>query len=411
MRGRSKSVIAKRTRQEWFGRGALAFGAAVLGYFAVSSSLANVVVKSAPALAHSLAPANGAIAARYAQQEFALRPTADPDSPTARIAREALLKEAVAVEALTVLGFQAQLRGDATQSDRLFALSWDLSRRELRSQIWAIEDAVNRGDIAGALHHYDIALRTSSDTHAMLFPVLTAALTEPRIRSGLLRILASQPIWRDAFITYAATSGTEVEGTFRLFVEGRRTGLTVPETEQAAFINTLIGGGKADAAWSYYTRLRPDAERGRSRDPNFTLSTDARAEFDWRIGDEPGLSVAILRTEAGGLVDFSAPPSGGGVVVHQRQLLPPGAYRLEGRSRGIDQPERSQPYWSLTCEDGRELGRVAVENSPKDGGRFAGQFIVPQDCISQVLALMARPSDQSSGLSGQILRALLVPAN
>ena len=97
-------------------------------------------------------------------------------------------------------------------------------------------------------------------------------------------------------------------------------------------------------------------------------------------------------------------------MVHQTELLAPGAYRLTGQSVGIDQPEQSQPYWVLTCQmNGRELGRIRVSNSALNNGRFAGHFSVPENCTVQTLSLVAVPSDDISGVSGQIVRAELVP--
>ena len=96
--------------------------------------------------------------------------------------------------------------------------------------------------------------------------------------------------------------------------------------------------------------------------------------------------------------------------MQQTQLLPPGSYRISGRSRGIDQAERSRPYWVLLCQDGRELGRVEVPNSDVANGEFAGRISVPGDCAVQTLSLIARASDDIAGVSGQIERAMLVPA-
>ena len=131
--------------------------------------------------------------------------------------------------------------------------------------------------------------------------------------------------------------------------------------------------------------------------------------FDWQAGADTRLSAAILRKGESALLDFSVPPSVGGVLVRQTQLLPPGNYRIEGRSQGIDQPERSQPYWTLTCKDGRELGRVALSNSNQNGGDFSGRFTVPERCEVQTLSLVARSTDDIMGVSGQIEKARLVP--
>lgn len=404
------NFFAKRSPKDWFARIALALGLFVAGYFGVKESVANVLVKVNPAQAHLVAPANGVITAADAETVFTAHPVVDERALSIRLARQALRDDPTAVKALNVLGLQAQLRNDTARADRIFSFSTQLSRREIRAQIWAIEDAVSRGDIVGALRHYDIALRTSPDVQAMLFPTLNAALVEPRIRAELLRIFKTKPIWEKNFIAYVAPSGIDPEATMRLFAEGRRSGLIVPEKQRADLINALYNSGKVDLAWDTYKQLRRGVVRNRSRDPHFTVSADSPTIFDWRTGQDPGLSAAIFKSNKGvGLLDFDVPPSNSGVLVRQTELLPAGVYRLEGQSKGIDQPARSQPYWVLTCQDGRELGRVPVPNSAQNGGRFKGSFTVSQNCPIQTLSLVAISSDDISGVSGQIVRAQLVP--
>ncbi|MFV3517295.1 hypothetical protein ACNJD8_22045, partial [Mycobacterium tuberculosis] len=75
-----------------------------------------------------------------------------------RIARQALVQDPTAVAAVATLGINAQLRGDTGPARRIFAYANQLSRRDLRTQLWAIEDAVSRNDIPGVLNNYDIAL-------------------------------------------------------------------------------------------------------------------------------------------------------------------------------------------------------------------------------------------------------------
>ena len=400
---------AKRASREWIARGGLALGLAVLSYIGTASSLAHVVVKADPAQAHLMAPDNGVILADYAQTSFTRRPVKEANSAPANLAREALLAEPTAADALTVLGFQAQLRGDTAQADRIFSYSTAISRRELRPRLWAIEESIARGDIAGALRNYDIALRTSNDALGLLFPSLTAALAEPRIRAALLPVLDSDPVWKDSFLGYIAKTGIEPEGAIALFREGRAIGLEASEDAQANLVNALFGQNKRSEAWAYYRTFRSGARRDLSRDPNFALNTAVKSVFDWQTGTDTRLSAAILQQGNRGILDFSVPPSVGGALVSQAQLLPPGPYRLEGQSRGIDQPERSRPYWSLTCQDGRELGRIVLPNSDQDSGRFTGRFDVPAGCVSQTLTLVARSTDDIMGVSGQIEKARLIP--
>ena len=179
--------------------------------------------------------------------------------------------------------------------------------------------------------------------------------------------------------------------------------------ERSLLVNALISQGKFESAWEFYQSYRPGAQRNRSRDPNFVLQENRPAAFEWRVGDDARLGAAILRQGEGGLLDFSVPPSTGGLLARQMLLLPAGIYRLEGRSRGLEQPQSSRPYWTLICSDGRELGRLPVPNSDERAGRFAGQFTIGEGCKAQTLALIARASDDIMGVSGQILQVRLVP--
>ncbi|MCH2486331.1 MAG: hypothetical protein MK010_01110 [Erythrobacter sp.] len=399
----------QRSSREWIARGALALGFAVMGYIGTASSLAHVVAKADPMRAHLMAPNNGVILAEYAQNSFTRSPAKDSNSTPADLARKALLADPTAAGALTVLGFQAQLRGDTAEADRIFSYSTAISRRELRPRLWAIEESIGRGDIAGALRNYDIALRTSNDAAGLLFPSLSAALAEARIRAALLPILDTDPVWKDSFLDYIAKTGIEPEGAIALFREGRGIGLEASVDAQVNLVNALVGQNKRNEAWAYYRTFQPGVRRDRSRDPNFALATSVKSVFDWQAGADTRLSAAILQQGNSGLLDFSVPPSVGGELVNQTQLLPPGSYRLEGRSRGIDQPERSRPYWSLTCQDGRQLGRVVLSNSDRNSGRFTGRFDVPAGCTSQILTLVARSTDDIMGVSGQVESALLRP--
>lgn len=407
---RSRSELVSFPRRNWVARGALALGLLVLAYQGTVGSLANAVAKVDPARAAALAPDSGVVLARYAQDSFARAPSKDPQSLPARLARRALLADATAADALTVLGFQARLRGDKALADEVFGYSLALSRRELRPRLWAIEEAVEKGDIAAALRNYDIALRTSRDAAGMLYPTLGAALSEPRIRAELIRILATKPAWTEEFAEYVARRGIEPVGFIALLAEGRSLGLNVPDELRAHVVNALVSQDKPDQAWAFYRSYRDNVQRDRSRDPAFTYGGAVRAAFDWQTAVDTRLSVAILSEGKKGLLDFSVPPNSSGELVRQYQVLPKGEYRLHGRSRGLVQPENSRPFWVLSCADGRELGRVVVSDSRTNDGRFAGRFTVPQECRVQILSLMARPNEDIMGMAGQIERVELLPA-
>lgn len=409
--GAMKWNLARRSRRNWAMRAALALGTALLGYLTVTSSLAAVESKRSPALAHALAPGDGQITAALAADLFKNDPVGDRASLPSKLARQAIAQDATAVPAVVVLGTQALLRGERLEGRRLFYFAQSLSRRDFQTQLWFIEDAVTRGDIPSAIKHYDIALRTSRSASTILYPILAAALAERSVRSNLILTLAKNPIWEPSFIAFAIASDTDPRIVADLLAEMRSAKLAVSPEASASIINRLLLVGKADDAWRYYSSLRSGIRTDRSRDPRFGDSPVSMSRFDWVPTENNDIAVMIQRRAGGGLADLSVPGGQGGALLTQAQMLPPGSYLFTTESSGIDQLEAPLLYWTLTCRDGRELGRVSVPPSGQRMVRTTGSFRVPPGCPIQALTLVAQPSGGFTDLTGQIGRAELVPAS
>jgi len=405
-----RATRRRRSATEWMVRGALAIAAAGLGYVSVAHSLAYMIRGSAPERAHALAPWDGRITALVSVKLSGPEASAADRRRAGDLARLALRQDPTAVPAVATLGINAQLRGDTAAARRIFAYSETLSRRDLRTRLWAIEDAVGRNDIPDVLRNYDIALRTSRIAPDLLFPVLASAISYPKIRQALVATLAKKPIWSDQFIGFVSGNGSDTRATANLFEALHRRGITLPLGSQAALIGRLLTEGHADEAWRFYVAITPGANRRIARDSGFTANPASPTPFDWQPVIDSGVSGTIQRSERGGIFDFAVPPNLGGPLLRQTQLLTVGDYTIEGRSIGIEQADDALPYWTLTCGDGRELGRVTIPNSKQANGRFVGRFTVPAGCPVQQLLLVARPSETLSGLSGQIDDVHLQPA-
>ncbi|TCD06725.1 hypothetical protein EYB45_03285 [Erythrobacteraceae bacterium CFH 75059] len=407
-RRRAKSV-SRWPQGHWRRRLPVAAAIAVGAWFGVTGSLANALVRADAGRAHALAPGNGQIAAANAEQMFATRPEADDTSAAAEMARLAIRRDALTPDALTVLAFQAELRGDTALSNRIFAHSTRLSRRELRPQLWAIEQAVSRGDLAGALRHYDIALKVSDTARNTLYPVLANALPEPLVRAGLLARLRPDTVWARSFLDFVAGSGIQPGAAAAFLSEARAAGLEVTKEQREYLVNALFSAGQHDRAWQEYTALRGATPRNRSRDPRFALRTDVRTPLDWQVDADAGTGAAILAEGQVGVVDFAAPPGAGGPVVRQYQYLPPGTYTLEGHFDQLQLGLGSRPFWQLACENGQEIGRVEVPPSAAEATPFAGRLTVSAQCPVQVLTLIVRPVEDIAGVSGRLATAVLRP--
>lgn len=408
LRERRSSKTAGRSVREWTVRALLAGGVLALGYVGVTFSLAQVIAAADPARAYTLAPYDGQLGARLAESRFAEASKTGGPGDAVALARTSLRRDPMAVRALPVLGIEASAAGDARRSQRLLAYAQRLSRRHLQTQVWAIEVAVARGDVTGALTQYDIALRTSRTASDLLYPVLASAITDRPVRIATAAMLSKRPPWGGFFIDFASGNGSSPAATALLFEDLQRHNVPISPSASATLVNRLAASSSIEAAWRFYKSRHPDANAATSRDERLR-GAQTPSLFDWTVVSDANVTVSIGNGEENGL-DFSVPAGAGGRLLQQTQLLPAGRYGLIGHSIAIAQPEASLPYWTLTCGDRRELGRVIVPDSATARGWFTGQFIVPSNCPVQTLTLVARSSDQIGGVSGQIDRLRLAPS-
>lgn len=400
-------LLAKRSPSEWSFRVFLALIAVMLAYQSVTGTLAAVLRSKAPKRAYTLAPSDGRIGGTWSAHLSGPDATAAQRTVADDVARSALLYDATAVPAVATLGLNAQIRGDTDGARRIFAYSLRLSRRDFRTQLWAIEDAVGRNDIPAALYQYDIALRTARGGVELLFPILASALDDADIRKELVRTLATGTPWGNDFVIYAAAMSPSPAAVAELLSAMKETGTSVPESAQQRVIDGLLGSGDLEAAWSYYASIRPGTGRGGSRDWRFSGGYVAPSQFDWMVIYAEGATSSIQAGPRGGQFDFVVSATTQGSLLQQVQLLPPGEYILEGQASGFETPNRTLPYWLLSCRDGQEIGRVEMLIN----GSFAGTMRVPATgCASQVLSLVARLSDSASDVVGQITRVRLRPS-
>lgn len=401
--------LSRRSPMEWGLRLSVALVAAFLGYLSVTQTLSSMLRNQAPDSAWRLAPGDGRSTAAYARSLALKNSTADERALSDRLGRQALREDATAVAAATALAINAQVQGNVASARRLMRYAHSLSRRELQVELWLIEDSVGRGDIAEALRHYDIALRTSRPAAELLYPVLAQAIAEPSVRRELVRTLSARPAWADSFTDYASTMGSNPQATAVLLSELTRSGVHVSEGASAATIGGLIAQGHVNEAWALYTSLYRFARRDNVRNGRFSTRTLFPSPFDWTTVDQPGVATDLQFDGKGGVFEFSVPANTGGILLKQVQLLPAGRYRLAGHGLGLEYTRDAQPYWQLTCASGLTVGNVDVP--PGETSSFNGEIVVPDGCAQQTLTFVARPSTKIEGVSGRIDRVEFARVN
>ena len=379
-------------------RGAIVAGALLASAAVLQAGIAQTVSRTDPALAARIAPDNARIAVAAASAVIARgAQVSDPrvqDLVGAALARDVTLPAAIELRAAD-LG----AKGDARREARLFELSSAISRRSLATRLWLIQRSVDRGDVAGALRDFDMALRTSAAAPPILFPILAGATSDGALIGPIAHMLDRPSDWRLMFLNYALAHG-----------DAPSLGEIVLRMRDRGFVRS---NGIDRALIARFVELRSFALAGRVRDAlsdgtPFPLITDgefadasAAYPFGWQLTDRG--DVGAERAFLGGrpALSYRAEPGRGGQVAAQLLLLAPGTYRLEtaAASPGM---RGATPYWSLTCGE-RGSGSLARLDLPVHGGARAGvEFTVPSGCAGQWLTLTLVPGEAPAGRPGAV---------
>ncbi|MBD8548174.1 hypothetical protein [Sphingomonas sp. CFBP 8760] len=321
--------------------------AAAACLFAFSATVRNHAPDRIPAFWHDpLAPMS------EWGQTLAQQPDRIPDDRTREVAVQALRAQPLNPVALRMLAIWAAGHGYLRRADRLAGLSEKVSRRDLSNQLFMIERAVSRGDVAATLAHYDMALRTSPNSKQLLFPILSAAIADPTIRQDLVPYVRHGAPWIGGFLFNAldmpggASSAAEL-----LLASGRKNNVALLIDLAPGLLTHLVGSGDFPLAERLFLAL-PKADAAMLADPSFTMRTTdpVYGPFGWRAIESADASIAFEPAEGGRRRLYVSARLGavGDQILLQRTLhLPPGNYLF------VQQPEaktgENSITWRVTC--------------------------------------------------------------
>lgn len=396
---RRSTRIVPRSPREWRARILLAIVAGTIGFGATTHSLALTLRANAPSRAFALAPYDGRLTAAHAAS--LVKPQADEKtrSTAEHLARMALRQDATALPALRALGTNAQIRGDTLSARQYFKISDRMSRRDLGTRLWLIEDAVARDDVSGALDHYNIALTTSRGAAGLLIPILVSAITDEAIAKELVDTLSQKPVWTQTFL-YEVAKDADPAAAARLFERLTSVSIVPYDGYRTSVVNRLFGLGEYQAAWTFYASFRDDADLRGSRDPRFAKSISEPAVFDWKLlGGVSGISTSMQFDGDVGSLNFSAPSGIGGALIEQFQILPEGPYSIKGKGVFGGNDTSGIIDLVITCDRNKEIGRLSLNRSSTIS---ESNFFVPENCPTQRFYAVLRPVGSFSGIEGRL---------
>lgn len=365
----------------------------------------------AAAAALKIAPADPKVLAMAAQSQLVQAIAAQaknrnaapalfpPDSPILRkagaIARDALKRDITNSEAIAIYGVATAARGEARAASIMNA-SASLSKRDLTTQMWLVEDAGKKNDFPRMLTHIDTALRVSASAQAQLFPVMANVLRNRAAMPDFTALLKKRPPWTEAFLYTAITSGIATENLADVYLSLGRRYTYQGQDLSALMLEQLVAQrsfAKAFAiARGFYGKRSLGAKLS---SPDFATSS-APEPFSWQLTSSADFdAIAAKSGEGRGRIELLVTGTGAGVVARQLLNLAPGPYTFVGSASSEGGTRTVDLEWRLRCA---ETGVIVGQLSP-----FAvrqSQWVVPTGCRYQWVELYA---DANQSLSTQTL--------
>lgn len=379
----------------------------IVGYVAWLSfihAVANITWQQNADVALRFVPNHPLALSRKADELFAAKQDPATLAKVEAMAKQSLRGGALNPVAIRLLGYVADVRGDRTKARELMLLSQKVSRRDFGTQLWLIEDAVARGDKGQALYHYDIAMRATPSSRAILFPTLVGALSDPEVRKGLVPYVRLAPDWLPDFMAEATNTGNNPANLADVMVKAG----SLPDTEayknlSNALLAQLVAKGKLPAFRQYYLSIPGNKAE--------TLQTVGLGKLavnlpypvaGWQIADNVAIGGGFSAPDKKGAQALTAFAGSGerGEMMRKILFLAPGRYRFRAAYKAVESAPDAEIRWDLQCLKAAGPSPTWFTADSVKSGRFssAQDLVIPADCPYQLLVLQLAGGSSQTGM-------------
>ena len=334
------------------GAALLLVGAAYSGQNAVKSYLREADPKSA----YLAYPSDGLAAVNVFASELQTNPQFIISSRDANAARASFVSRPLNASLLSFYGFRAASSDKSGLASALMASSDTVSRRDVFSQLWMIEQKSETDDVKGAVRHYNALLSVHPETHATLLPVLVSALVYPEVRDAIRPYLERGLRWSAPFLDLSSQRADV--GQYRDLVEPIASRLRGDEyaASNARIIYRMFQSGLAGDAWKLFSLVAPNVDVGafRAFAPSAANLDPKWQPLSWTLGQSDDISASVA---GGGAIDVTVAPTARGLIASRDvPVIPSSTYLLGHRSIYEPGSPRASLRWSIYC---------SVQNGPQ----------------------------------------------
>lgn len=367
---------------------------AVTAWGAAVSAAVSVTSDSNPAFALQLAPADpNALAARVdaslSKDNVDRRALISKSSDVTK----SLRGQAVNAKAVRQLALIADAKGKTANARALMKLSAKLSRRDFVTQLWLIEDGVRADDIASTMAHYDVALRTSAESAAILHPILSSALVDETVQRAFTPYLRTNPPWLGSFLSFAINAGSSPVAITETVLRGGGLPDTVGyRALQTQLLQQLAAKAAFPEAFRYYVSLAgADARVVTSTAFGKAEMIAEHLPLTWQTLSSPGVDAIFEASAKGSARQLHVIVSSGERAPALRKLmgLAPGVYRFSQKMTPVRLANGASAYWQLLCYQNTAFVTIWRSDVNK------ADISIPANCKAQYIEyVVAGGSDQ-----------------
>ena len=350
-----------------------AAGTLLLLWLSLAVSVAGAFREFSPAAALRFWPIDGLAKATLAERALASGVNRPNIERARMLSRAGYDSEPTSARAARMLALLSQ--ADQATSRRRFLYARQLSRRDLPTTLWLIEDAVQQNNVPLALRQYDIALRTSRAAPPILFPILDAALADGNLRLPIGDLLATGQPWVPEFIEYSLDTGQRTAPLALALAARPRAREGLPLELKRRLIASLIDHQHFDLATRLYGALvrRPFNPAEPVRAGGFE-GVGEWPPLDWSVTPSGDYGASLLEEE--GLLQTYSQGGASGTVARQLVLLPPGRYALAVRGTVAPEHRSGSASISVVCADGAHQPAASASLQAGSPAQIARPFIV-----------------------------------
>lgn len=298
---------------------------------------------------------------------IAKRPAAAREQRFGALAIEMLSWSPLNARALRNYAMHREAQGDVAGARRIFLAGDAISRRDGVTQNWLINDAAKRGNVSGALDHFDRALRTMPEATQPMIEQLAVSTVLPEARQALTRFVRKDNPWLVPYVQAAVEKLPKVEPLAQLFVDAKLApDLPALNTSYGQIVEGLVSDRKTALLQRFYPML-PNAD---SRDiKSIAINEDAfkggYAPVVWDLGQSSDRGGALIKSGGSVGLELYGLPDTLGVAARKLIIPAASAQRFSWVATDRSSNEDSAAFWVLSCL--RDGGKAA------DGGKANGR--------------------------------------